>query len=126
MPDILQIGTGLMELAGGIANAEDKMKLSQAAMALNELASENKRLMDENASLRIELDRRKDLEYVGGCYYLTGKDGEMIGALCPGCYKESGFIYLLGKANGGARCSVCGKTYYGAKPAVGGYRQMVI
>lgn len=125
MRDILQIGTSLMELAGGIANAEDKMKLSQAAMALNELASENRKLMEENAELRVELDRRKDLEYSEGGYYLTGKDGERIGAVCPACYKESGFIYLLGRTNGGARCSVCGKVYYGTKPAVEGFRQQL-
>ena len=125
MPDVIQMVKSLTELAGGIASVDDKLKLAEAAAALNLLESKNRELMDENISLRIELDRRKDLEYVAGGYYLTGKEGERIGAVCPCCYKESGLIYLLGKANGGAKCSVCGKTYFGAKPAVEGFRQQI-
>lgn len=122
MPDIFQIGADLGELAKTVASADDKMKLAEAAMALNQLAMENRRLMDENEGLRKELAMRKALEYRKGSYFVV-VDDELVGPICPDCYQEKGLIYRLEKANGGARCSVCGKRYAGSKYAVEGYKQ---
>ena len=126
MPDIFQIGADLGEMAKAVASADDKMRLVEAAMALNELAVENKRLMDENAGLRVELARRKALEYRGGSYYLIEGDGSEVGPVCPRCYRAEVLISRLERANGGARCSVCGTRYAGSRHAVDGYRQRVL
>lgn len=125
MPDIFQIGADLGEMAKTIASAEDKIRLSTAAMALNQLAEENSRLMKDNEHLRTELARRKALEYRDGSYYVVTSDGKEAGPLCPRCYQDEGFIYLLSQSRNGARCSVCGKTYAGSKWAVGSSSQGV-
>lgn len=125
MPDIVQIGTSLMELAGGIANADDKLKLSQAAMALNQLAMENGKLMEENAELRTALAHRKALEFRDDSYYIIDEHGDEIGPVCPQCYQDKGLVFLLERANGGARCSVCKTRYAGSRYAVEGFRQQI-
>lgn len=126
MPDIFQIGADLDEIAKAVASAEDKMKLAEAAMALNQLASENKRLMDENDELRKKLAKKKALECRRGSYFVIGEDGEGIGPVCPKCYQESGLVYLLERVSGGAHCPVCKARYAGVKGSVEGKRQRLI
>lgn len=125
MPDIFQIGVDLADLAKTVASAEDRIKLAEVAMALNQLATENKQLIEENSELRKALARRKSLEYRDDSYYLTTEEGEQIGPVCPKCYQGDALINRLERANGGARCSVCGTRYAGSRYAVEGYHQRV-
>ena len=123
MPDIFQTIKSLTELAGDIASADDKMKLSEAAAALNQLESKNRELMVENSELRTKLARRKALEFRGGSYYIFDKNNNVVGPICPQCYQDKGLVFLLEKANGGAHCSVCKTRYAGVRHAVEGYTQ---
>ena len=125
MPDIFQIGADLGELAKTVVSADEKMKLAQAAIMLNDLALENKRLADENAELKKQLARKMALEYRDGSYYVYDSCGNLVGPICPRCYRDEGVINLLEKANGGARCSVCKTRYAGSKASVDGFRQRI-
>ena len=93
---------------------EARMRLRELYEQAAELEDENRELRDEVAKLRAELQRRKDMEYRGGGFYILGRDGEEIGPICPECYEAKGFPYLLQKISGGAKCTVCGNEYAGA------------
>ena len=118
MFDGFELSADIIEIAKGVTSAETKMRLYEAANALNSVTAENRTLMQKNEQLRKELARRKALEYRDGSYYVVLDDGEEAGPLCNECYQEKGFIYLLEKTSRGARCSVCGKVYAASKWAV--------
>lgn len=117
MPDFFQIGLELTEVAKTVASAEDKILLAEASMALNQLAIENKRLMEENEELRRELALRKKLEYRDGSYYVVEDDGDMVGPICPECYMKKGLVYLTVGRSDGSRCTTCGAVFGGSSPA---------
>lgn len=121
----VELSADILEIAKEAASADVKIRLFEAANALNSIVDENRRLMDENEGLRKELARRKALEFREGSYYVVTDDGSEVGPLCVECYQEKGNIYLLGKSRNGARCSVCGRVYVGSKWAVDGYCQDV-
>lgn len=118
MPDPFDLSADIIEMAKEAASAEAKMRLFEAANALNSVTAENRKLMQKNEQLRKELARRKALEWRDGSYYVVQDDGKEAGPLCNECYQEKGFIYLLEKSSKGARCSVCGRVYAASKWAV--------
>ena len=101
--------------------ADDKVKLAEAAMAMNELSVKNRLLADENKELQEALQRRKTLERKGDGFYITEEERE-IGPICPECYLEKGLPYTLEQIYPNRfRCVTCGK-HFTATPSATIYR----
>lgn len=92
---------------------------------IKRLKAENDNLQQENAKLTHELNKKKQLEFIGGGYYLMQDDGTRLGPICPKCYAKDSLIFLLYSTNGGSRCSICGDLFTGVKSKYEGYKQQI-
>lgn len=116
MSDALGAVRALLQMARDVSSTDERLKLCEAASALQELEEENRRLSQENQDLRLELRRRKDLEREGAAYFLVERDGSKTGPLCPTCYTEEGLVSMLARRQDGrATCVACGREYAGVR-----------
>lgn len=106
-----------LEAIQATLSLEDRMRLKSELLSVQEdamrLQEDNMVLRRENENLRRELALRKRLEYIDGLYYVMGDDGDMVGPLCPKCYKGDGVINLLKTESHGYRCTLCKGAYRG-------------
>ena len=97
----------------GIDAISDRERLLDLVRRLEESEAEVRDLRRRNEALATQLARRKDLERMGGSYFLIERDGSRTGPVCPHCYEESGIVHLLQSVSGEARCLSCGRSYVG-------------
>lgn len=118
MPSASSIVKTLIRTYAEIKPDEARLRLHDLFEAATELEDENRRLREEVGELTKALQRRKDMEFRDGGYYIIADEAEF-GPICPRCYEAEGFAYSLKPTvDGDGLCTVCGRAYPGTTPGL--------
>lgn len=125
MADVSRVLKAFLNSYAEMKPDELRVQLIDLRDMVGELEEENRKLRTSNEKLRVALNRRKNMEYHDGGYYIL-RNEEEIGPICPECYQRKGLIYLLESNSKGASCSVCNTYYSGARASIKGYKQKLL